>query len=332
MASNNEIGIMDLPYAIHAHIYKKLPLKAIRSMALTNKHMLHTYENINTRKMDKIAFNSKYDRFENYEMHKELKEIILDLFDTDSTYEQSIKFCLNQDLIETIKLRSIIHDNYKYANVPYAHLEHLSHVEISLLTQNDIHTDYLQPIIECTNALKFIKYENGTLTRDSMMQITRNEKLKVLKLQNVTIHNILAFRTLLTKIKNIEVFHYGNFHFEQLMIVIKTLESIFDLAMKLPKLQDIKISAWQELNIDTIRETRLYELTFDNFHLEKGDSASFFAAILPLLNQYGVNSFEIFYVNHNYPDALQEKANIHYKLIDACLFTVKAYKYGTDNN
>lgn len=328
--TSNKRGIMDLPYEIHANIYKKLPLTSIQSLALTNKHMLHTYENINLNYMDKISFNTLYDHFENFKTHKKLREIIMDLFQMVLTYEECIKFCFNQREMETIKIKSIIKDDFKYANIPYAYLPNLTHVEISVLTQCENDTDYLFPIIECTTALKSIKYENGTLTRDSMMQISKNEKLKCFKLQNISIHNIPAFRMLLSKMKNIEELRYYNFHFIRLMATIKILESIFEIALDLPKLRDIKISAWQELNLDTIRETRLHKATYTNFKLEKGHSTSFFSAILPLLNQYSTNSFEIFYLNHEYPNVNKEKSAIRYKLIDSCSFLTKAFKYGTD--
>lgn len=323
-------GILDLPYEIYSHIYKKLPLRGIQALSISHKRLYHTYENINISIADKIAFNSKFDFFKDHKHLTTLKEVIIDLYDLEIDFENCLKFCFNQTKIERIKIIGILNDNFVYANVPFTDLTNLKDIQISIIAQNKPNIDYLLPLVECSKILEKITFENGTLTRNTMMEISKSKNIKFMKLHNVTIYDIRAFRTLLTLLPNLEEFHYYNFSFIRMLAVVRTLEAIFNIVFSLPKIRNVKISAWQELNADTLRETCMYKTEHNNFNLLKGNAVSFFSAILPLMQHNHANSFEIFYSNPNYTQTENEKASIRYKLTDCCTSTLKTYQYSTN--
>lgn len=322
-------GILDLPYEIYSQIYKKLPLRGIQALSISHKRLYHTYENLNISIADKIAFNSKFDFFEDHKHLTTLKEILVDLYDLEIDFEQCLKFCFNQKEIEKIKIIGILNDNFVYANIPFTDLTRLKEIQISIIAQNKPNIDYLLPIVECTKILEKITFENGTLSRNTMMEISKNRNIKFMKLHNVTIYDIRSFRTLLTLLPDLEEFHYYNFSFIRMLAVTRTLEAIFNIVFASPKLQHVKISAWQELNADTLRETCTYKTEHYSFNLLKGNAVSFFSAILPLMQHNHANTFEIFYSNPDYTKTEDEKASIRYKLADCCASTLKSYKYST---
>lgn len=121
-------GILDLPYEIYSHIYKKLPLKSIQALSISQKHLYHTYENLNTRITDKIQFHSKFDPFnDEHERLTTLKEIIIDLIDLNADYERCLKFCLKQKQIERIKIKGII--NHKFSKDKTTTLKRNTHID-----------------------------------------------------------------------------------------------------------------------------------------------------------------------------------------------------------
>lgn len=173
-------------------------MRGIQALSISHKRLYHTYENLNIRSADKITFNSKFDLFEINKDMTTLKEVIIDIFDLNMDYEQWLKFCFKQPTIEKIKITGIINDDFIYANVPFATLNKLKEVHIALIVQNKYNIDFLLPIVECSNMLEKITFENGILTRETIMEISKSKNLKSLELNNVSILNIPAFRILLT--------------------------------------------------------------------------------------------------------------------------------------
>lgn len=323
-------GMLDLPYEIYSQIYKKLPLKSIKTLSISQKHLYHTYENLNIRIADKIQFHSKFDVFEDHESLTTLKEVIIDLFDLNINYEKCIKFCLKQTQIERIKIIGIVNDKHFFQeNIPHTILKHLKDIHISMITQSDENMDYLLPLVACSHVLEKITFEHGTLTREAMIEMSRSKTLRFLKLHNVIIYNLRAFRTLSTLLPNLEEFHYYNFCFIRIMAVIRTLEAIFGIIFAAPNLTKVKISTWQELNIDTLRETRLFKTEQNDFKLLKGNIVSFFSAVLPLMQHRDANTFELYYSNTNYPQIENEKASIRYKLRDNITNTIRIFEYSS---
>lgn len=329
MGSNDQKGILDLPNEIYMQIYKQLPLNSMQSLAQTNKRFYATYENLNASYADKVSFNSKYDRIDEYKDNFKLKEVILNLYDITCTYKECIEFCFKRPHIEKIRIRGVTNDIFDHSDVIYASLRNLTHIEISILMHCDKPTDYVLPLVESSHALESIILDNVVLTREAMMEISLSKGLKCLKLSNALIFNIRAFHMLLTKMENIREFHYIFHHFIRIMPVTKTLEAIIEVMPQWQKLKSVKISAWQALSHERMQQTRFFKRMYHQYHLQKGNAMSFLSAVLPLLSIQGADNLEVYYLNHKVPTIADERASVQYTIVDPIEATTKAYRYGT---
>lgn len=322
-------NILDLPNEIYIHIYKLLPMKSMHSLAQINKRFYSVYHTLNSNYTDKVSFNTKYDCIDEYENNMQLKEVIFNFLQIERSYEDIIKFCLKRSHLEKIKIRGVTNDIFENANVPYGYLKNLTHIEINVLIHSDKPVDYLLPLVTCSHVLESIIIENIILTRAAMMEISLSKNLKCFKLLNISIFNISAFRMLLYKMENIKEFLYIYHYFIRMTPVIKTLEAMVEIIPLWDKVKKLKISAWQAISPETMRETRLYEKFHHNFKLNKGTSLSFFSALLPLLSIKPAEQLEIFYSNQILPDKSGERASIQYTIIDSPGNNTKAYRYTT---
>lgn len=320
-------SLMDLPYEVYAKIHEYLQLQDIRALSRANKHMFTTYKNINATYTDKISYHSTHDSFEAYERHEKLKQITADLLDINATFEQCVKFCLRNDEVERIEIKCIANETYNPGAIPYAYLTKLTHLNISAIVQSNYSYDYILPILDCTNTLQSLIYENGTLSNESMNQLRRNENLKNIKLQNVNINNIHAFHKLLSHMKNIEKLEYYNFSFSRLLPETQILNAIFDNVDNLSKLKHVKITAWQKHDHETTWETREYNPSVYNFKLRPKNAASFFSALLPLLTVQTLARFELYYDDRTNPNSAKGLAVLRYTLVDTNAETLKTFVY-----
>lgn len=329
MAQQNK-KLTDLPFEIHSKICTNLPLGDIQSLSLTNKHMLQKYKDMNEQKMDKITYNSLNDDFKRYKDHKKLKEIIFNLLYSNTTFEESAKFCLRNSNVETIKIRNIAADSAYFIPLPFTLLDNLTHLEITTMTQQEDSYDYLLPILDCTTKLHKLIYENGIFTRAAMLQLSQNENLKTLHLRNVYINNMQSLRELFEKLSVLEEFQYLNFHFVRLLIQVKIFDAIFDTIIESPNLRRIHVSAWQAMDMSQINQMRFYKPMWYGCVLRKGMATSFFLTLLPLMNHYNLANFEIFYSNSEHPNPRTETATLRYKLIDSRDRIIKNYKFQSE--
>lgn len=331
-SSEKESKLLDLPYEIRTAIYKKLLLRDVRSLALTNKRMLATYVDMNRHISDKISFNSATDHFKQCSHIRCLKEITLDFFATNISYEDCINFCMKQKQIEKIKIYDITYEGIKTSVAIHRHinLKNLTVLEIDFLIEPRDDTDYLLPFIQCTTALRKLIYKNGVLNKESMKQLSKNVDLKYIKLQNVFIFNVLSFKEMLCYMRNLHTFHYFYFHFTRLMTMVRTLESLFDMTSHMPCLTDFKISVWQELNLPFLNQTNLFTRQYQAFKLAQGNASPFFRAIIPLINSFRLGEFELLYFNEAFPSNKLERATIKYTITDNESRTLKFYNYTTE--
>lgn len=322
--------LTDLPYDIHTKIYKNLKLRDIKSLSLANKQMLQRYEDMTEVKMDKIAFDSNHEDYTRYEEQKRLKEIIFNLLRTDISFEESAKFCMRNLDVESIKIRNIISEHHYLNAIPCIYLQSLTHLEISLMDQQRDAGDYLRPILDCTTQLRTLIFENGTFSRTAILRLTCNKELRVLHLRNVYINNMQSLKEMLNKLTEMEEFQYLNFHFTRLLVQIKILNAIFDIVDEWPKLKRIHISAWQAIDMNQINQIRFYKTVWHSCKLRRGLSTSFFLTLLPLMNQYNLNNFEIFYSNNDHPNPCRESSSLRYKLVDVSDQTIKNYRFNSN--
>lgn len=324
--------LLGLPYEIRTMIFKRLLLRDVKSLALTNESMLDTYVNMNQHMSDKISFKSSTDRFKQCFHLKNFKEITLDFFATNITYDDCISFCMKQRQIEKIKIHDITYDGISASVALHKsiNLKNLTVLEIDFLIEPRDDADYLLPFVQSTTALRKLTYKNGILNKESMKQISRNVELKSIRLQNVFIFNVLSLKEMLCYMRNLRTFHYFYFHFTRLMTMVRTLEALFDMTSHMPCLTDFKISVWQELNLPFLNQTNLFTRQYQAFKLVQGNASPFFRAIIPLVNSFRLSDFELLYLNESFPSTEREKATIKYTITDNESRTLKFYNYTTE--
>lgn len=332
MHGTSEKEFLELPYEIRTIIYKKLHLKDIEALALTNKDMLTTYINMDKHIGDKISFDSARDRFKQCHHLTCLKKINLDFFSSNISFNECIEFCLKQRQIEKIKIHDMVYDGLTSLIVLHQpiNLEHLTVLEIDFMIEPRDDVDYLLPFVQNTTALKKLIYKNGILSKASMEQISKSKNMECMKLQNVFTFNLLSFKSMITSIKKLKTFHYFYFHFTRLMSMVRALETILDMTPYMPKLTNFKISVWQELNLPYLNQTIMFTRNYQTFKLVRGNAASFFRAIVPLINTFRLSDFELIYINESFPLNQHEKATIKYMITDIEFRTVKHYNYITE--
>lgn len=331
MSRPKTINFLDLPYEMHALIFKCTFLSDAKALACTCQKMSSTYREMNNHLTDKISFNSERDDFKKCSHITNLKEFILDYFPSDTTYNECIEFCLRQKRIEKIKLYGLIYDGPSPCKIfNYPALKHLKELELEFITAPSETEDYLLPFIQNTTTLRKLSLRNSILQKETMEQISRNENLGIVKFQNVFIFNIIHFRIMLSNLRRIRKFTYFYFRFTRLMNMVRTVEAIFDIFPSLPLLQDLKITVWQELNLPNLHATVTHKRQYHTFVLTKGNAASFFRAIIPLVNSFRLHDFELFYFN-KFPTLTElENATIKYNITDDETQIVKFYDYTTE--
>lgn len=302
----------------------------MQALAQTNKHFYEIYTKINSNYADKVAFNTKHDKITEYQEQGKLKQVILNQYECDNSFEDFIRFCYAHPLLEKITIRGVINDSFDYAEIPYASLKYLTHIEISILIHNEKAIDYVLPLVESSHVLQSIVIENVILTRAAMMEISLSKNLKRLKMMNVSIFNTRAFYMLLQKMENIEEFYYIYHYFIAMSPVIKTLEAILDVTPSWEHTRILKISAWQAIGQETMRETRMFDRPYSHYILGKGNARSFFSVVLPLLSIKYATQMEIFYVNRDLPNTTGERGSIQYSIIDSIEKKVKTFRYTTN--
>lgn len=331
MTQPKAIKFLDLPYEIHALIFRHTLLQDAKALARTCPKMYTTYNAINTCLADKISFNSKRDSLKKVAHLTSLKEIILDYFPSDANYDECIELCLRQQSIERIILYGLIYDGITTNRIfKYPVMEHLTELEIKFLTVPYTGEDYLLPFVQNTTTLHKIKLENIILNAETMDYLAKNENMKSFKLQNVFIFNMVHFRLMLSKMKKLKTFFFFFFQFTQLMNMVKTIEAIFEYIPQMPILRDLKITLWQDLNIAHINETVSYRRQYHTFKMTRGNAASLFRAIIPLINSFRLTDFEIFYFNKYIGVNEFERASMKYNISDEETQTIKLYEYTTE--
>lgn len=317
---------------MHALIFKYTFLNDAKALACTCQKMSSTYREVNKHLTDKISFNSKRDDFKKCSHLTNLKEFILDYFPSDTTYNECIEFCLRQKRIEKIKIYGLVHDGPSPCkSFNYPALEYLSELDVEFLTAPSDTEDYLLPFIQHTTTLRKLTLQNSVLQKETMEQLSRNENLGIVKLQNVFIFDIIHFRLMLSNLKQMRKFLYFYFQFTRLMNMVRTVEAIFDIFPSLPLLRDLKITVWQELNLPNLNSTISHTRQYHTFILTRGNAASFFRAIIPLVNSFRLYDFELFYFNKHLTVSNLENASIKYNITDDETQIVKYYNYTTEN-
>lgn len=331
MTRPKAIKFLDLPYEIHALIFKYTLLNDAKALALTCRKMYTAYNEIDKCLADKIIFNSKRDNFKTCTHLTSFKEIILDYFISDASYDECIELCLRQKRIEKIKLYGLIYDGVSPTKIfVYPAMEYLTELELKFVNTPYANEDYLLPFIQNTTTLRSLKLENIILSTETMDRLSKNENLNFIKLENVFIFDMIHFRLMLTKMKQIQTFLFFYFRFTQLMNMVHTIEAIFECLPHMKKLQEIKITVWQELNITNLHDTVTYIRQFHTFRITKGNAASFIRAVIPLINSFRLTEFELLYFNrYPYPNTF-EKTSIRYNISDQETRVVKLYNFTTE--
>lgn len=330
MTQPKAINFLELPYEIHALIFKHTLLQDAKALARTCQKMYTTYNEINKCLADKISFNSKYDDFKKVTHLTCLKEIILDYFPSDASYDECIELCLRQKSIERIILFGLIYDGITTTRIfKYPVMKYLTELELKFLTAPYAGDDYLLPFVQNTTTLQKIKLENIILNAETMDYLAKNENMKCIKFQNVFIYDIVHFRLMLSKLKRMKTFFYFFFQFTHLTNMVKTIEAIFEYYPQMPMLRDLKISIWQDMNIRQIQETITYKRQYHTFKV-RGNAAPLFRAIIPLVNPFILTEFELFYFNKYFGLDEFKRASMKYNITDEETQIIKLHEYTTE--
>lgn len=331
MVRPKAIKFLDLPYELHALIFKHTLLNDAKALALTCRKMYTTYNEIDKCLADKIIFNSKRDNFRTCTHLTSFKKITLDYFISDASYDECIELCLRQKRIEKIKIYGLIYDNITPSKIfVYPAMEYLTELELKFVNIPYANEDYLLPFIQNTTTLRSLKLENIILNTETMDHLSKNENLNYIKLENVFIFDMIHFRLMLSKMKQMQTFLFFYFRFTQLMNMVHTIEAIFECLHNMTKLKELKITVWQELNIANLHTTVTYARQYHTFRIKKGNASSFIRAIVPLINSFRLTEFELLYFNRYPQSRVFEKTSMRYNISDQETQVVKLYNFTTE--
>lgn len=331
MNQSKATHFLDFPYEIYASIFKYAFLDDARALACTCKQMNFMYRELNTHMSDKIIFNSKRDNFEKYMHVTNLKEIIMHYSPGKVNYAQCIKFCLRQKHIEKIVIIGIIYDGTSPVyECRYPTLERLTDLTLDFLTASREDGNYLLPFVKNIVTLSRLTVRNSMLNQETMVALSNNEHMSYMSLENVAVFHKLYLRNMLKKMRNIRTLSFVHLQFTRLMHVMRTVEELFDATVYMPKLKDLKVSVWQEFGSTYHRATTGYERINNTFKLSRGNSISFFRAMVPLINTFRLSEFELIYINNYMPETDFEQTLMKYKIADDETCCAKYYTYITE--
>lgn len=235
--------------------------------------------------------------------------------------------------MERIKIYGLVHVKTMQKEIyDYPTMEHLTSLTLEFLTPPHEEEDYVLPFVQKTTSLRKLCLKNSVITGDAIEYLAKNEHLKYMKLHNVLVFNIIYFRAMLRKLKKIQAIQYFYNQFTRLMLMIATLESIFEAMPEMPLLRDLKISVWQDLRLDYsyLNDSILYDQEYRSFKLARGNTMSFFKAMIPLVNSFRLEDFELTYFNENLLEPTIERASMKYNIRDDTMQIKKRYSYTTE--